>query len=94
METNDYKVQLEIFEGPHNLLLYLIKAEHLVSLPEMLEDDQFPVTERLVKAVTGLRAVTDSKGGRGVTRSTGQHIFRSFFPVPNHVYFVVFFSIL
>ena len=29
METNDYKVQLEIFEGPLDLLLYLIKKDEL-----------------------------------------------------------------
>ncbi len=29
METNDYKVRLEIFEGPLDLLLYLIKKDEL-----------------------------------------------------------------
>jgi len=29
VETNDYKVQLEIFEGPLDLLLYLIKKDEL-----------------------------------------------------------------
>lgn len=29
LETNDYKVQLEIFEGPLDLLLYLIKKDEL-----------------------------------------------------------------
>lgn len=36
METTDYKVQLEIFEGPLDLLLYLIKKDeldiHLISI--------------------------------------------------------------
>ena len=46
------------------LLPYLAKAERLVPLDQLLEDDQFPLTEEVLGQATGLEAVAESKGAK------------------------------
>lgn len=63
--SSDGRILLATKVDPRFLLLpYLAKAERLVPLPEMLEDDDYPALERLLVDTKGLDMVADSKGDK------------------------------
>jgi len=63
--SSDGRILLATKVDPRFLLLpYLAKAERLVPLPEMLEDDEYPALERILSDTKGLEMVADSKGAK------------------------------